>query len=155
MNVTIERIEQPTPDAAALIGELDGVLGAVYEPHQRHGLSLAQIFEPHVRFFIARLDGKPVGCGGVALFDGYAEVKRMYTRATVRGRGVARALLVRLEEEARAAGKPVLQLETGTLQEAAIRLYERAGFAPCGAFGPYAAMRPEQIATSLFYEKPL
>jgi putative acetyltransferase len=40
-----------------LIAELNEVLGAAYEAHQRHGLSIEQLFEPHVRFFIARLDG--------------------------------------------------------------------------------------------------
>jgi hypothetical protein len=29
------------------------------------------------------------GCGGVAIFDDCAEVKRMYTRPVARGRGVA------------------------------------------------------------------
>ena len=53
------------------------MLGAAYKAHQRHGLSIEQLFEPNVRFFVARLDGLVVGCGGVAIFDDYAEVKRM------------------------------------------------------------------------------
>src|SRR5438105_6414821 len=110
--VTIERPLGPTPEARALIAELDEALGALYEPEQRHGLSVEQVFQPNVRFFIARLDGAAVGCGGVALFDDYAEVKRMYSREAARGRGVGKALLARLEQEARAAGKPVLRLET-------------------------------------------
>ena len=131
------------------------MLGALYEPEQRHGLSIEQVFQPNVRFFMARMDGAAVGCGGVALFNGYAEIKRMYTREKARGQGVGKALLARLEEDARAAGKPVLRLETGTLQAAAIGLYERCGFQACGPFGPYAALPPHRIATSLFYEKPL
>ena len=96
-----------------------------------------------------------MGCGAVALFEDYAEVKRMYTRESVRGRGVGKALLARIEQDARAAGKPILRLETGTLQAAAIGLYEQCGFRSCGAFGPYAALPPHRIATSLFYENPL
>jgi putative acetyltransferase len=42
------------------------------------------MFEPNVRFFMARLEGIAVGCGGVAMFDDYAEVKRMYTRLAAR-----------------------------------------------------------------------
>src|SRR5436853_4037870 len=110
--IAIEQLFGPTPDAAALIAELDGVLGAVYEPEQRHGLSIAQVFQPNVRFFVARLDGAAVGCGAVALFDGYAEVKRMYTSEAARGRGIGKALLARLESEARDAGKRLLRLET-------------------------------------------
>src|SRR5215470_4788809 len=116
MNLIIEQVTAPTPEVRGLIGELDAVLGAAYEPHQRHGLAIAQLFEPHVRFFVARLDGASVACGGVALFDDYAEVKRMYTRPAARGRGVAKTVLRRLEEEARVSGKTVLRLETGHLQ---------------------------------------
>jgi putative acetyltransferase len=153
--IAIEPLSRPTPDAAALIAELDGVLGAVYEPEQRHGLSIEQVFGPRVRFFVARLDGEAVGCGAVALFEDYAEVKRMYTRESVRGRGVGKALLARIEQEARAANRPILRLETGTLQAAAIGLYEGCGFKAREAFGHYARLPPHRIATSLFYEKPL
>jgi putative acetyltransferase len=155
MNITIEQIIEPTPELRDLIGELDTVLNAAYEPHQRHGLNIAQLFEPHVRFFIARLDGAAVACGGVALFDGYAEVKRMYTRPAVRGRGVAKALLRQLEDEARAAGITMLRLETGQHQPEAVGLYRRAGFISCGPFGTYAEMPPRDIELSLFFEKRL
>jgi putative acetyltransferase len=155
MEIAIERLCEPTAEAAALIAELDAVLGAVYEPHQRHGLSLEQIFQPNVRLFVARVAGAAVGCGAVALFDDYAEVKRMYTREAARVRGVGKALLARIESEARDAGKPVLRLETGTEQAAAIGLYQGCGFRQCGPFGDYATLPPDRIAASLFYEKEL
>jgi putative acetyltransferase len=155
MSIAIELLAGPTDEARALIAELDAVLGALYEAEQRHGYSIEQAFQPHVRFFVARLDGEAVGCGAVALFDDYAEVKRMYTRDAARGRGVGKALLAHIEREAREAGKPMLRLETGTLQAAAIGLYEGCGFRACAAFGHYATLPPHRIATSLFYEKPL
>jgi putative acetyltransferase len=153
--VDVEQITKATDDVRLLIGELDQVLAAEYLPEQRHGLALEALFQPHVRFFLARLNGAAIGCGGMALFDDFAEVKRMYVRETVRRRGVAQALLTRIEMEARVAGFVVLRLETGELQAAALRLYARAGFRPCAAFGNYAAMRPEAIATSIFMEKRL
>jgi putative acetyltransferase len=153
--ISIERVAAPTAEVAALIAELDRALAAVYQPHERHGLSLAQVFEPHVRFFIARSDGAAVGCGSVALFAGYGEVKRMYTREAARGRGVGKAVLRRLEAEARGAGAPLLRLETGTHQAAAIGLYEACGFRRRAAFGAYARMPAERVATSLFFEKRL
>jgi putative acetyltransferase len=155
MNIVIERVFAARPEVHALVGELNDVLGAAYEPHQRHGLPIAQLFEPHMRFFLARLDGLAAGCGGAALFDGYAEVKRMYTRQAARGHGVAKAVLRRLEEEARASGRALLRLETGIHQHEAMGLYESVGFRPCGAFGDYAAMPVHRIETSLFYEKAL
>ena len=155
MSITIERAVEASPEVHDLIGELNDVLGAAYESHQRHGLSIVQLFEPHVRFFLARLDGFAVGCGGVAVFEDYAEVKRMYTRPAARGRGVAKALLYRIEDEARRANKSVLRLETGILRREAIGLYETMGFRPCGPFGPYATMPACNIETSLFLEKIL
>ena len=38
---------------------------------------------------------------------------------------------------------------------AALRFYRRAGFQPCAAFGPYAAMAPQAFATSVFLGKQL
>ncbi|MBN8990996.1 MAG: GNAT family N-acetyltransferase [Rhizobiales bacterium] len=149
----IERVLSATDEARALIGELEAVLSAEYTPEQRHGLALDAIFQPHVRFFLARLDGTAVGCGGVALYPDFAEVKRMYVHHTARGQGVADALLERIEQEVRSAGLSMLRLETGDRQIAAMRLYVRAGFRECPAFGDYALMPPQSIATSVFYEK--
>ena len=79
----------------------------------------------------------------------------MYVREAVRGRGVAPALLARLEAEARGAGLPLLRLETGDRQMAALRFYERSGFRRCGAFGDYAAQAPSAVVRSVFMEKRL
>ncbi|MCW5806691.1 MAG: GNAT family N-acetyltransferase [Deltaproteobacteria bacterium] len=97
----------------------------------------------------------PAGCGGVALLDGFAEVKRMYVRATARGRGIAETILARIEAAARDAGYATLRLETGDRQVAAMKFYERAGFRRCAAFGAYAAMPAHAISTSVFFEKSL
>jgi len=153
--IQIEPAPFATDEVRELIGELDATLSAEYPPEQRHGLALDAIFQPHIRFFVARLDGVAVGCGGVALFADFAEVKRMYVREAVRVRGVAPALLARIEQEARAAGLTTLRLETGDAQIAAMRLYARAGFVRCPPFGDYAAMAPDAVATSVFFEKRL
>jgi putative acetyltransferase len=155
MTIVIERVSEATAELRELIGELEAVLGGNYEPHQRHGLAIDQLFVPHMRFYLARLAGVAAGCGGVALFDDFAEVKRMYTRPAARGRGVAKALLQRIDDEARAAGKGVLRLETGPYQREAIGLYQRVGFSLCPAFGAYTAMPARYIAMSLFFEKHL
>ena len=155
MSLEIEPVSRPTSEAASLISELDDVLGALYEPEQRHGYSIEQIFQPNVRLFIARLGDNAVGCGAVAFFDRYAEVKRMYVRDSARGQGVADAILARIEAEVRGAGLSVLRRETGDRQVAAMRLYARAGFRACPAFRAYASMPPQSIATSVFFEKYL
>ncbi len=157
--LTIEAADRPTDEVRGLIEELEQTLSAEYPPEQRHGLRLDALFQPHIRLFLARLDGAAVGCGAVAFFPefdpGFAEVKRMYVREPARGSGVAQALLARIEAQAREAGFSVLRLETGERQLAAMRVYEKAGFHRCPAFGDYAAMRPGAIATSVFFEKAL
>jgi putative acetyltransferase len=50
MNVRVERVVQQTPEVHQLVGELNELLGAVYKPHQPHGLSVERLFEPHVHF---------------------------------------------------------------------------------------------------------
>ncbi len=154
-NVVIEQVAAPTEEVRSLIGELEAELSANYPPHQRHGLRLDAIFQPHIAFFVARRAGEPVGCGGVALLDGFAELKRMYVREAARGTGTAEALLRRLEDTGRASGRTLLRLETGDAQHAAIRFYRRSGFADCAVFGDYARMDPEAIRTSVFMEKRL
>ena len=155
MTITVEPVPAPTREVEELVTELDEILGAAYAPEQRHALPIDRLFQPDIRFYVARLDGKAMGCGGVALLGDYAEVKRMYAREPARGRGIGKALLASLEAEARNAGKSLLRLETGIYQTAAIALYERWGFRPRGPFGPYAELPPNAIATSVFYEKPL
>jgi putative acetyltransferase len=117
--VSVELIASPSDELRALIAELEEVLAAEYPPEQRHGLSVDAIFQPHIRFFIAHVGGGAVGCGGVALFADFAEVKRMYVRTEARGRGVADAVLARLEAETRSAGlavrRPVIAAVTDPL----------------------------------------
>lgn len=155
MTLSIEQANSPTGTVRALVAELEAVLSAEYPPEQRHGLALEAIFQPHIHFFVATLDGVPAGCGGVALLDGFAELKRMYVRPAARGQGVAQAVITELTAVAARHGYPVLRLETGTAQHAALRFYEREGFARCGAFGNYLEMPPAAVATSVFMEKSI
>jgi putative acetyltransferase len=144
---------RPTHEVRELVEELNTELGALYTPEQRHGLALDAIFQPHIRFFVARSDGRAVGCGGVALFTDFAEVKRMYVRPEVRGQGVADAIMTQLIAETLAAGLSVLRLETGSESFAAIHFYQKCGFRDCAAFEPYASLPPCRITASVFLER--
>ena len=152
-NLRIERVVSPTDDARALITELEVELSAEYPPENRHGLNLDRLFRPEVAFFIAYRKGEPVGCGGIAFENDLAELKRMYVRPSARGTGVADAVLVRLSEEARSRGFTRVVLETGDAQAAALRFYQRNGFARCPAFGQYIQLPPDSIRRSVFFER--
>jgi GNAT superfamily N-acetyltransferase len=153
MAIEIVPLSAPTEDAVLLLRELDAELNALYISAQQHNLSLDQVFQPHIRFFLAQLNGKAAGCGGVALFSDFAEVKRMYVREPLRGQGVADAVMEQLVGETQKAGLSLLRLETGIHSHAAIRFYARQHFRERDAFEPYASLTPYSIATSRFFER--
>ena len=138
MSVVIAEERPDSPDAVALIGELDDHLGALYAVQSRHGFSVEKLLRDGVKFFVARDGGRPAGCGGVLLVGReYAEVKRMYVRPAFRGRRIGRLMLDHLVEHARQHGLTVIRLETGIHQREAIALYEARGFRKIPPFGPY------------------
>jgi GNAT superfamily N-acetyltransferase len=140
-----------SPDATALIAELDAHLEPLYPRESRHGFSVQKLIADSVAFFVIRDGGVPAGCGGIKLFGTeYGEIKRMYVRPQSRGLGLAKRLLDYLTDYARAHGVGVLRLETGIHQHAAIRLYEQVGFRRIPPFGEY---RDDPV--SRCYEKRL
>lgn len=136
--ITAERPD--TPDATALINELQTHLESYYPPESRHGFSVQKLIDQQVAFFVLRAGGRPAGCGGILLVGrDYGELKRMYVRPDYRGAGFGNMLIDHLAGHALAHGVTRLRLETGIHQEAAIRLYERCGFRRVPPFGPYTA----------------
>ncbi len=69
--------------------------------------------------------------------DGDAELKRMYVVPEARGLGLARRILAALEDDARAAGRHRMVLETGDQQPEAIALYLSSGYTLSAKFGHY------------------
>jgi putative acetyltransferase len=142
--ITITPGSPGSPDASALVEELEAHLASRYPTESRHGFTVEQLVATGVTFFVARVDGAAAGCGGILFVDDpadpggpYGEVKRMYVRPAYRGRGIGRQVLDRLIDEARGRGITLLHLETGVDQVEAIGLYEQAGFRHCPPFGPY------------------
>lgn len=105
------------------------------------------MFEPPRGLYLLAYDelDSPVATGGwrsqdandECYEDGDAELKRMYVTAQARGLGLARRILAALEDDARAAGRTRMVLETGTKQPEAIALYTSSGYTPCAKFGHY------------------
>jgi GNAT superfamily N-acetyltransferase len=125
---------------------LDPELAALVTAQQRelrdidHGMNRA-VFVPRddAAYLVAVVNGRAVACGAwQAVADDVSELKRMYVRPAFRGRGIARQLIVAIEEEALAAGRPVIRLETGSHLPASIALYRSSGYLPIPAYGEYA-----------------
>jgi GNAT superfamily N-acetyltransferase len=138
MPAIITRERPDTADAIALITELESHLAAQYPPESRHGFSVEKLLADDVAFFVLRSDGIPASCGGILFVAGaYGEIKRMYVRPQFRGLGFGKLMLAHLASYARTHNIPVLRLETGIHQQAAMALYERMGFYRIPPFGSY------------------
>lgn len=95
----------------------------------------AELSSPGGAFLVGYHDGRPVCCGGVKrLSPDTCELKKMYLVPALRGQGVARRLLIALEDKARELGYTHARLDTGPAQHNARTLYESAGYAPIGNF---------------------
>lgn len=138
VTVTIAAERPDSPDAATLIQELQLHLEGLYPVKSQHGFSVQQLIDQEVAFFVLRADDRPAGCGGILLVGReYGELKRMFVRPEFRGHKFGERIVERLAQHAREHGVNLLRLETGIHQQAAIRLYERAGFRPVPPFPPY------------------
>ncbi|MFI2434843.1 GNAT family N-acetyltransferase [Streptomyces sp. NPDC018693] len=158
--MNIRRVSFDHPDAVKLNDEVQA------EYHERYGdggdathLQPSDFAPPRGVYFIAYDEtDRPVATGGwrsqdrnaEGNEDGDAELKRMFVIKEMRGLGLARRILTALEDDARAAGRLRMVLETGTEQPEAIALYTSSGYEPCAKFGYYRFYE-----SSRCYAKPL
>lgn len=143
--MTIEiKLEKPTSAVASdLIRDLSAELARQYP--DSHGGDGAGAFKPQdvmidrAAFVVAWDGDTPVGCGALRPMDDetVAEVKRMYVRPGMRGKGISRLILLALEEHGRGFSYRALRLETGARQIEAIGLYQSAGYQPIPCYGIY------------------
>ena len=153
------RPERPDhPEVRRLLTDLNAHLATLYEPADNFILDERALLATQVSFLVAEREGRIVGCGAVRRMPAeaetgmqpYGEVKRMVVDPALRGQRIGERLLHSLEALLRAHGIGRALLETGSLQSAAVRLYERCGYRRRPAFGGY----PEN-GLSLFFERAL
>ena len=143
--VQIAAEDPTTPDAAWCISqyfqELNRRFDKGFDPTAGITATPDELTPPNGELLIARLRGRPVGCGALK-FHGRepAELKRMWVAPEARGLGLGRRLLGELERHARAAGARVVHLETNRSLKEAIALYRSSGYREVEAFNdePYA-----------------
>ncbi|HEV8581430.1 MAG TPA: bifunctional helix-turn-helix transcriptional regulator/GNAT family N-acetyltransferase [Thermoanaerobaculia bacterium] len=139
-------VEDPdSPDAKWCVAQYFAELGERFEGGFDAGRSIpadaGDLRPPRGTFLVARLDGRPVGCGAVKVTEpGVGSIKRMWVSREVRGAGVGRRLLVALENAAAGLGIGLLRLETNRSLHEAQALYRRNGYREVAAFNddPYA-----------------
>lgn len=112
-----------------------------FDPGRSISASVQEITPPAGLFVLARLRGRPIGCGALKFHgDAPTELKRMWVARDVRGLGVGRRLLTELERLASEAGTRLIRLETNRSLTEAIRLYRDHGYREVERFNdePYA-----------------
>jgi DNA-binding MarR family transcriptional regulator/ribosomal protein S18 acetylase RimI-like enzyme len=143
--VEIAAEDPNTPDARwciqQYIDELNVRFEAGWDPARSIPAEPNELVPPAGLLLIARLRGKPVGCGALKFHAGApTELKRMWVAPGARGLGLGRRLLLELERRAREAGAQVVRLETNRSLKEAIHLYRSSGYREVTRFNdePYA-----------------
>jgi len=151
MAITIA-IESPLQDdVRVLVASLNEYLLKLTPPEFVFHLTVEQMAEPDVTVWIARDNGKAIGCGALKRHDSrIAEVKRMFTHEDYRGQGIGRRILGEILNAAADEGIEEVVLETGDQHPAAWAIYEKAGFNRCGPVLDYP-----DTEYSVFYHKQL
>jgi GNAT superfamily N-acetyltransferase len=136
--LVMEEVAFDSALAERLVAEVQQEYVTRYGGRDETAVDAAQFAPPFGAFFVATVQGEPIGCGGLRRHDdGVVEVKRMFVRVAYRRRGHARVLLRALEDRARSSGYDRVILETGLAQPEAIALYISEGYALIDGFGHY------------------
>ena len=125
--IQLRRDDSLGPNALAMIEESEAELASIYPAEVRYAFSPEQLTDAGVAFLVAYRDGLTVGCGGVAFYDGFAELKRIFVTKAARGARIAAQIVEGLEQIAADAGLNLVRLETGEDSPEAIRLYGAIG----------------------------
>ena len=117
---------------------------------------------PERRLFVARLDGTI--CGSAQLLRPprnneaqafAAQLMSNFIAPWARGHGLARQLVVAVEEAARAQGFSILNLDIRDTQTAAIQLYESLGYERWGTHPAYARVEGRTVPGHFYFKRLL
>ncbi len=114
------------PERELIVGRMDGVIYGAAQLHRPSRNNEAQAFA--------------------------ASVLHHFVAPYARGHGLARLILERTEEHARSLGYIVLNLDVRETQEAAIALYEAAGFSRWGTHPAYARVKGRTVVGHFYYK---
>ena len=126
--------EEPYDGSAAqvLVPDYVAEIRAMYPdwtPDVPPRLTPEDVEPPAGRWVVAYLRAEPVGCAALKRLDDHtAEIKRVYVAPEARGKGVARAILARLEQIAQDVGYTRLRMDTGARQPASVALFSSSGY---------------------------
>ncbi|SDB50051.1 GNAT family N-acetyltransferase [Butyrivibrio sp. INlla16] len=108
------------------------VPGTVYFDKNLDHISDFYLADSEKRYYFIAIEGEKV-CGGIGLaevdfFEDCAELQKLYLSDEAKGQGFGYELIAMIEDKARQLGYKRMYLETHTNLEAAIHIYEKAGY---------------------------
>jgi GNAT superfamily N-acetyltransferase len=148
--IRIHRTNSENNDFVQLVARLDNLL-AEMDGRDHDFYDQFNKIDKIKHVVVAYDDNLPVACGAIKEFDHETmEVKRMFTNANFRGKGLATQVLTELENWALELGYSRCILETGKRLPDAVRLYENRGYQLIPNYGAYIHME-----NSICFEKKL
>ena len=148
MVISVELADPRHPDVQELLRTGHAAIQAQFPAKRQIPFSIKPLRAGGAHVFVARAEGRAVGCCALFLSGEFAELKKLYVAPEARRQGAAVRLVADVEAFAKDAGFPQLKLETGVTLSAAHRLYLRRGFTRCDAFGNHVPS-----SESLFFTK--
>jgi len=137
MTLTVQQGDPHNPAVMKLLQASHALMNELFPADGCHYLEIDDLCAPEITFLTVTDADKIIGCGALSNKVSYGELKSMFVDPAARGKGAADALISHITTLARDAGLPKLRLETGEALTAAIKLYEKHGFARRRPFGDY------------------
>ena len=121
--------------------EMAGRFDTGFDPSKSLAVNAEELVPPAGALVVARLDGRPVGCGALRKKStNIGEIKHLWVDHDARGLGVGRRILARLETVAQEFGFDTVRLDTNRTLTEAQALYRASGYREVAPFNdePYA-----------------
>ncbi len=137
MNIRIEEItsqfDSEICEIIRMVGQEFGAIGEGFGPSDSEVMNMSRYYrlDSKSRYFIAIVDDKVVGGGGIAAFNkssNVCELRKLFLLSGSRGLGIGAALVNRCLDFAKFAEYKECYLDTLKSMDAAIALYKKVGF---------------------------
>ncbi|MBC5836972.1 GNAT family N-acetyltransferase [Flavobacterium muglaense] len=139
--IKITRTTSEDKDFIALVRELDKSLWETY-PELQSNYWGNNIIELNPNAIVVYIDNVAVACSCFKKYDSNTiEIKRMFVSPDARGKRLAQRMLQELEAWAATMGFSFSVLETLYKQEAAIGMYQKAGYSIIENYPPYEGLK--------------
>ncbi|MET8409261.1 helix-turn-helix domain-containing GNAT family N-acetyltransferase [Streptomyces sp. NPDC005195] len=129
--ITVEAVDGASHDArdclARYAADIDERFPEGFDPAAL--VRPAEVSGDSGAFLVAYEEGRPVGCGALRLLEpGVGEIRHVWVRPEARRLGLARRILVGLEQEAAGRGCAVVRLDTHEVLTEAQSMYRACGY---------------------------